>query len=105
MPHFNVVSSKITLKEAVKKGQIVSFDGHLASTGSHEPAGIAQYEGEIGEAIAVTMIGLEDVALSDAEVGDYVKANAGAAEKAASKDEAFAVVVAVGANSAEILIK
>lgn len=108
MPHYNVLSKKVTLAEDVKKGQIVSWSGHLATTGStsKEPAGVAQYDGKSGEIIAITTIGLEDVALTGVNVGDGVKANAGAAEKATSAAEAFATVVeAVNTATVEILIK
>ncbi|MDO4776310.1 MAG: hypothetical protein Q4A06_02530 [Cardiobacteriaceae bacterium] len=108
MPHHNILSKKVTLAEDVKKGQIVSWSGELATTGSttKEPAGIAQYDGKTGETIAITTIGLEDVALTGVKVGDGVKANAGAAEKATNATEAFATVVeVVNTATAEILIK
>lgn len=108
MPHYNVVSNKVTLAEDVKKGQIVSWSGHLATTGStsKEPAGVAQYDGKSGEIIAITTIGLEDVAATGLAKGDLVKANAGAAEKANSAAEAFAEVSeVVNTATVEILIK
>lgn len=108
MPHYNVLSKKVTLAEDVKKGQIVSWSGHLATTGStnKEPAGVAQYDGKSGEIIAITTIGLEDVAATTLALGDGVKANAGAAEKATSAAEAFATVVeVVNTATVEILIK
>ena len=107
MPHYNVVSNKVTLAEDVKKGQIVSWSGHLATTGStsKEPAGVAQYDGKSGEIIAITTIGL-DVAATGLAKGDLVKANAGAAEKANSAAEAFAEVSeVVNTATVEILIK
>ena len=108
MPHYNVLCKKVTLAEDVKKGQIVSWSGHLATTGStsKEPAGIAQYDGKTGEIIAITVIGLEDVAAAGLVLGDGVKANAGAAEKAGTAAEAFATVAEViNAATVEILIK
>lgn len=107
MPHYNVLSKKVTLKEDVKQGQIVSWSGELATTGSStkEPAGVAQYDGKSGEIIALTTIGLEDVALTGVSLGDGVKANAGVAEKATSAAEAFATVVEINGGLAEILLK
>lgn len=108
MPQVNILSSKVTLKESVKSGQIVSWNGELATTGSadKEPAGIAQYDGAPGEIIAIVNIGTWDVAQSGLKVGDLVKSNAGVVEKADSITEAFATVSQIlGSTSAEILIK
>ncbi|PID64895.1 MAG: hypothetical protein CR977_02825, partial [Gammaproteobacteria bacterium] len=106
--HYNVLSIKVKLAEDVNKGQIVSINGQLANTGEADkaPAGVAQYDGKTGEIIAITVIGLVDVAHTGLAVGDGVKATAGNVEKATSPGEAFAVVTEVTTTkSAEILIK
>ncbi len=80
----------------------------MANTGEagKAPAGVALYDGKTGELIAITVIGLVDVAHTGLASGDGVKATAGNAEKAASPEEAFAVVTEVTTTqSAEILIK
>lgn len=106
MPQHNILSKKVTLTADVKAGQIVSWSGELATTGGKEPAGIAQYDGKAGDTIALTVIGLADVPGTGLAVGDGVKANAGAIEKAGSAAEAFAIVVEIpDAAHAEILIK
>ncbi len=103
----NILSKKILLAEAVTEGQIVSFDGHLATTGDKEPAGVALYEGKKGEIIAVMSIGIIDVKTdASLELGDFVKATAGKVAKASNKAEAFAQVSEVNsASSVEIMIK
>lgn len=106
MPQHTILAKKVTLTADVKAGQIVSWSGEPATTGSKEPAGVAQYDGKTGDTIALTVIGLEDVPGTGLKVGDGVKANAGAAEKAGSAAEAFATVVEIpDAAHAEILIK
>lgn len=106
MPQHNILSKKVTLTADVKAGQIVSWSGEPATTGSKEPAGVAQYDGKAGDTIAIIVIGLADVPATGLKVGDGVKANAGAAEKAGSAAEAFATVVEIpDAAHAEILIK
>lgn len=108
MPHYNVLSKKVTLAEAVSKGQIVSCSGHLATTGTagKEPLGVAQYDGVAGEIIAVTVIGLEDVTHTGLTLGQDVKVTAGNVVAATPTDKAFATVVEVSTDkSAEILIK
>lgn len=105
MPHYNVLSKKVTLAQDTKQGQILSLAGKLATSGSDEPAGVAQYDGSKGEVIAITVIGLEDVAHSGLALGDLVRANAGAAEKTIDATEAFAVVTEINGSTAEILIK
>ena len=101
MPQHNILSKKVTLTADVKAGQIVSWSGEPATTGSKEPAGVAQYDGKAGDTIAIIVIGLADVPATGLKV-----ANAGAAEKAGSAAEAFATVVEIpDAAHAEILIK
>ena len=104
MPQHNILSKKVTLTADVKAGQIVSWSGEPATTGSKEPAGVAQYDGKTGDTIALTVIGLEDVPGTGLAVG--VKANAGAIEKAGSAAEAFATVVEITSpKTVEILLK
>ena len=106
MPQHNILSKKVTLTADVKAGQIVSWSGELATTGAKEPAGVAQYDGKTGDTIALTVIGLADVPATGLKVGDGIKANAGAAEKAGSAAETFATVVDIpDAAHAEILLK
>ena len=106
MPQANILSLGITLKEAAKRGQIVSMTGELATTGSKEPIAVVQYDGKAGERIPAIAIGLADITASGLAVGDGVKANAGNPEKATSAAEAFAIVHSVeGASAVEILIK
>ena len=95
MPQHTILAKKVTLTADVKAGQIVSWSGEPATTGSKEPAGVAQYDGKTGDTIALTVIGLEDVPGTGLAVGDGVKANAGAIEKAGSAAEAFATVVEI----------
>ena len=98
MPQHTILAKKVTLTADVKAGQIVSWSGEPATTGSKEPAGVAQYDGKTGDTIALTVIGLA--------VGDGVKANAGAIEKAGSAAEAFATVVEITSpKTVEILLK
>lgn len=109
MPHYNVLSKKVTLAEEVKKGQIVSWSGHIATTGTagKAPAGVAQYDGKTGEMIAITVIGLEDVPATGLTLGQSVKVAAGkVVATAAATDPVFATVVEVSNSAAvEILIK
>jgi len=105
MPQANIFSLGINLKEAVKRGQIVSMTGELATTGSKEPIGVAQYDGKAGERIPAIALGLADITASGLAVGDGVKANAGNAEKATSTAEAFAFVHSVEGSRVEIFIK
>lgn len=106
MPQHTILAKKVTLTADVKAGQIVSWSGELATTGGKEPAGIAQYDGKAGDTIALTVIGLADVPATGLKVGDGVKANAGAIEKAGSTAEAFATVVEITSpKTVEILLK
>ena len=61
MPQANILSLGINLKEAVKRGQLVSMTGELATTGSKEPIGVAQYDGKAGERIPAIALGLADI--------------------------------------------
>ena len=98
MPQHTILAKKVTLTADVKAGQIVSWSGEPATTGSKEPAGVAQYDGKTGDTIALTVIGLEDVPGTGLAVGDGVKANAAA--------EAFATVVEITSpKTVEILLK
>ena len=74
MPQHTILAKKVTLTADVKAGQIVSWSGEPATTGSKEPAGVAQYDGKTGDTIALTVIGLEDVPGTGLAVGDGVKA-------------------------------
>ena len=106
MPQHTILAKKVTLTADVKVGQIVSWSGEPATTGSKEPAGVAQYDGKTGDTIALTVIGLEDVPGTGLAVGDGVKANAGAIEKAGSAAESFATVVEITSpKTVEILLK
>ena len=109
MSQHNTLSKKVTLSEAVKKGQIISFSGHLATsaTAGKEPAGLAMYDGKTGDLAAIICIGLMHVPQDGTlALGDYVKAAAGAPVKALTKAESFATVSEVPSiNSAELLIK
>ena len=101
MPQHTILAKKVTLTADVKAGQIVSWSGEPATT-----AGVAQYDGKTGDTIALTVIGLEDVPGTGLAVGDGVKANAGAIEKAGSAAEAFATVVEITSpKTVEILLK
>ena len=94
MPQHTILAKKVTLTADVKAGQIVSWSGEPATTGSKEPAGVAQYDGKTGDTIALTVI------------GEGVKANAGGNEKAGSAAEAFATVVEITSpKTVEILLK
>lgn len=105
MPQANIFSLGINLKEAVKRGQLVSMTGELATTGSKEPIGVAQYDGKAGERIPAVALGLADITATGLAVGDGVKANAGNAEKATGAAEAFAFVHSVEGSRVEIFIK
>ena len=84
MPQHTILAKKVTLTADVKAGQIVSWSGEPATTGSKEPAGVAQYDGKTGDTIALTVIGLEDVPGTSLAIGDGVKAMQGAIEKRAA---------------------
>lgn len=108
MRHHNTLSKKIKLAETVKGGQLVSWSGHLANTGTagKAPAGVALYDGVADEIIAVMVVGLIDVAATGVALGDGIKAVAGVATKVATGDAVFAVVSEINtAKSAEILLK
>ena len=105
MPQANILSLGINLKEAVKRGQLVSMTGELATTGSKEPIGVAQYDGKAGERIPAVALGLADITATGISVGDGVKSNAGNAEKATGAAEAFAIVHSVEGSRVEIFIK
>ncbi len=109
MRQHNILSKKVTLAEDVKAGQVISFSGHLATTGEQgkEPAGVSTYHGKQGEIIAIMSIGLIDVATENAlELGEFVKADGGKVVKADNKADSFATVSEVNnATSVEILIK
>ena len=109
MPQHNILSIKVKLAEAVKKHQLVSIIGHLATTGTagKEPVGVSMCDGQAGEDIAIMSVGLismpQDGSLM---LGDMVKATAGALVKATTQAESFAVVCKVPTiNSVELLIK
>lgn len=108
MRHHNILSKKIKLAETIKGGQVVSWSGHLANTGTSgkEPAGVALYDGVAGEIIAVMVAGVVDTTVASVVPGDHVKAVAGQVVKAAAGEAAFAIVseIYVG-TSAEILLK
>ncbi len=105
----NLMSKKVTLAQDVTAGQVISFSGHLATTGEtdKEPAGVSLYAGKTGEIIAIMTIGYIDVATETAlEVGNFVKATAGKVVKADNKADSFATVSEVNnATSVEIEIK
>lgn len=109
MAQHNTLSKKVTLSEDVKKGQLVSFSGHLASTGTvgKEPAGLAMYDGKAGDLAAIMCIGLMHVAQDGTlALGDGIKAVAGEPVKAVTADPVFAIVSEVpSVNSAELLLK
>lgn len=108
MRHHNTLSKKIKLAETVKAGQLISWSGHLANTGTvgKAPVGVALYDGVAGENIAVMLLGLIDVAATGVALGDGIKAVAGVATKVATGDAVFAVVSEINtAKSAEILLK
>ncbi len=95
MRQHNILSKKVTLAEDVKAGQVISFSGHLATTGEQgkEPAGVSMYHGKKGEFIAIMTIGLINVtATFNAQVGDKVKVNKGLISKADDPTQAFATV-------------
>lgn len=109
MAQHNTLSKKVTLSEDVKSGQIVSFSGYLATTGTagKEPAGLAMYDGKTGDLAAIICIGLMHVPQDGTLVlGDGIKAVAGAPVKAVTADPVFATVSEVPSlNSAELLLK
>ena len=87
MAQHNTLSKKVTLSEAVKKGELISWSGHLATTGSgdKEPAGLSMYDGNAGDLVAIMCIGLMHIPQDGTLVlGDGVKATAGQATKAAT---------------------
>ena len=109
MAQHNTIRKKVTLSENVKKGHIVSFSGHLATTGTvgKEPAGVAMYDGSAGDLAAIMCIGLMHVTQDGTlALGDGIKAVAGAPVKAVTADPVFATVSEVpSVNSAELLLK
>lgn len=110
MPEVHILSSKVLLKTDVKKGQAISWRGTLATTASTDgdaPAGIAQYDGAAGEIIAVTVIGVVEVANDGSlQIGDRVQTTSGGINKVAEMYDAYlGVVTAVNGSSAEILLK
>lgn len=106
MPKVNILSTKVTLAADVQAGAILGWDGNLATTGTNEPAGVAQYEGKAGEIIAVTVIGLEDVKATGLARGDALKVANGEVAKASAGEAVFATVSAVNSTQQiEILIK
>lgn len=109
MPQHNILSIKVTLAEDVKKHQLVSMSGHLATTGTvgKEPAGVSMYAAKAGDDIAIMSVGLittpQDGSLA---LGDMVKATAGDVAKATTAAESFATVCKVPTiNSVELLLK
>ncbi len=95
MRQHNILSKKVTLAEDVKAGQVISFSGHLASTGQQgkEPAGVSMYHGKKGEIIAIMLIGLIDVTTTfNPTIGDRVKVYKGVIEKADNPAQAFATI-------------
>ncbi|WP_230660476.1 hypothetical protein [Psychrobacter sp. I-STPA10] len=109
MPQHNILSKKVTLAEDANKNQIVSFSGHLATTGSgdKEPAGVMMYDGTAGDLVAIMCIGLittpQDGSL---KLGDKVKVTAGTVVKATDTNEVFAEVSEVTTTShVELLLK
>ena len=110
MRQHNILSKKITLNTAVKAGQILSFGGELATTGSAtaEPAGVAMYEGNQGEIIAIMCVGVINVPQDGSlQLGDAVKVTDGAITKAdPSTDVVFATVSEVtDKQQVELLLK
>lgn len=109
MAQHNTLSKKVTLSENVKKGHIVSFSGHLATTGTvgKEPAGVAMYDGSAGDRAAIMCIGLINVTQDGTlALGDGIKAVAGEPAKVTSTEAVFATVSEVpSVNSAELLLK
>lgn len=109
MPQHNVLSKKVTLAEDVKKHQVVSFSGYLATTDTvgKEPAGVTMYDGNAGELAAIMCVGLITAPQDGTLVlGDMVKVQAGVVVKATTKAEAFATVCEVPTvNSVELLLK
>lgn len=109
MAQHNTLSKKVTLQETVKKGQLVSFSGHLATTGAvgKEPAGLAMYDGKAGDLAAIMCIGLMHVPQDGSlALGDGIKAVAGEPAKVTSTEAVFATVSEVpSVNSAELLLK
>lgn len=109
MAQHNTLSKKVTLQETVKKGQLVSFSGHLATTGTvgKEPAGLAMYDGKAGDLAAIMCIGLMHVPQDGTlALGDGIKAVAGEPAKVISTEAVFATVSEVpSVNSAELLLK
>lgn len=109
MAQHNTLSKKVTLRENVKQGQIISFSGYLATTGTagKEPAGVAMYDGSVGDLAAIMCIGLMHVTQDGTlALGDGIKAVAGAPVKAVTADPVFATVSEVPSiNSAELLLK
>ena len=109
MAQHNTLSKKVTLQEPVNQGQIVSFSGYVATTGTvgKEPAGLAMYDGKAGDLIAIIVIGLMHVAQDGTlALGDRVKVANGAPVKALATEDFFAIVSEVPSiNSAELLLK
>lgn len=109
MSQHNTLSKKVTLSEAVKKGQIISFSGHLATTGTagKEPAGLAMYDAQAGDLAAIMCIGLMHVPQDGTlALGDNIKAVAGEPVKAVTDDAVFATISEVpSVNNAELLVK
>lgn len=107
MRQHNILSKKVTLAEDVQAGQVISFSGHLATTGEQgkEPAGVSFYHGKQGEIIAIMLIGLIDMDTANPlQLGDKVKANHGLIEKADDPSQAFATVSEVNNNSSVELV-
>ncbi len=107
MRQHNILSKKVTLAEDVKAGQVISFSGHLATTGEQgkEPAGVSMYHGKKGEIIAIMLIGLIDMETANPlQLGDKVKINYGFIEKADDPAQAFATVSEVNNNSSVELV-
>lgn len=110
MRQHNILSKKVTLATAVKAGQILSFGGELATTGSTtaEPAGVAMYEGSQGELISIMCIGVINVPQDGSlQLSDPIKVTDGAIAKAdPNTDTVFATVSEVtNKQQVELLLK
>lgn len=108
MRQHNILSKKVTLAEEIQRGQVLSFSGHLATTGTagKEPAGIALSTGKAGDTIAIMCIGFVDVKATGLALDDGVKAAAGTVVKATTAAESFASVSGLnGTSSVELLLK
>ncbi len=105
MPSHNLLSTKAVLKEAVKQGQVVSLDGHLANMPEHPEGGIAMYDGDVGDTIAICLIGFIDVPIDfEAHVGLGLQVENGILRPVQGQRVGFVTVTAVNGKVAEVLV-